>query len=230
MKAMILAAGLGMRMRPLTLTQPKPLIPVLDKPLIVWHLEKLAATGIRDVVINHAWLGEKIEAYLGTGQAWGLNLEYSAESEPLETGGGILKALPKLVEQEEECFFLVNADVWSDFDYSRFLRKPLLPEDLGCLVMVENPDWHRQGDFRMDERGRLHPEQGRALTYSGISLLRASLWTGQVPGVFPLAPILRQAIAADRLVAEVHTGHWSDVGTLERLTQLEQQVRQEVLL
>lgn len=224
MKAMILAAGLGTRMRPLTLHTPKPLLKVGGKALIVWHLERLAASGITQVVINHAWLGEQLEAELGSGQAWGLDICYSAETELLETGGGILKALPQLISASEEHFLVINADVFCDLDLRWFIDTSLSGQDLGALLMVDNPEWHEQGDFKLGVNGYLHPEEGHSLTFSGISLLKKGLFDSCQPGCFPLAPLFRQAIACGRLQGVYYGGCWSDVGTPERLYQLDQQL------
>ncbi|WP_417579241.1 N-acetylmuramate alpha-1-phosphate uridylyltransferase MurU [Nitrincola sp.] len=229
MKAMILAAGLGTRMRPLTLHTPKPLLKVGGKALIVWHLERLAASGITQVVINHAWLGEQLEAELGNGQAWGLDISYSAETEPLETGGGILKALPQLITDADDRFLVINADVFCDLDLRLFIDTPLLEQDLGVLLMVDNPDWHVQGDFKLDARSYLQTEKGRSLTFSGISVLKGRLFDACQPGRFALAPLFRQAIANQRLRGVYHAGRWSDVGTPERLYQLDQQLGEELI-
>lgn len=224
MKAMILAAGLGTRMRPLTLHTPKPLLKVGGKALIVWHLERLAASGFNQVVINHAWLGEQLEAELGDGQSWGVDICYSAETEPLETGGGILKALPWLINDPDELFLVINADVFCDVELSLLAGIRLSEQDLGVLLMVDNPDWHKQGDFKLADSGYLHPEAGCSLTFSGISLLKGRLFESCQPGRFPLAPLFRQAIAGGFMQGIHHGGCWSDVGTPERLYQLDQQL------
>ncbi|WP_151670378.1 N-acetylmuramate alpha-1-phosphate uridylyltransferase MurU [Nitrincola schmidtii] len=230
MKAMILAAGLGTRMRPLTLTTPKPLLPVADKPLIQWHIERLVNAGITDLVINHAWLGEQIEDYLGKGEALGCHIHYSAEGEPLETGGGIFRALPLLIDSPGECFLVVNADVFCDVSFSDLLQPELKCNDLGRLLMVDNPDWHPNGDFLLDEStGYLQTDHGRSLTYSGISLLSGRLFEGCAEnypeGVFGLAPLLRQAITRNQLQAIRHKGFWSDIGTPERLSAVNEKVK-----
>lgn len=226
MKAMILAAGLGTRMRPLTLTTPKPLIEVAGKPLIQWHIERLVTAGITDLVINHAWLGAQIESFLGTGKQFGCAITYSAEASPLETGGGILRALPQLIGSMNDLFLVVNADVFCDVDFSGFISLPIQQQDLGALLMVENPEWHSSGDFMFAENtGYLHANQGIAYTYSGISVLRGRLFEGCADGVFGLAPLLRQAIAQECLRGSLHTGYWSDIGTPERLHRLNEQLR-----
>ncbi|MCO7518822.1 MULTISPECIES: N-acetylmuramate alpha-1-phosphate uridylyltransferase MurU [unclassified Pseudomonas] len=216
MKAMILAAGKGERMRPLTLHTPKPLVPAAGKPLIEYHLEALARAGITEVVINHAWLGQQIEDHLGDGQRFGLSIRYSPEGEPLETGGGIFKALPLLGEAP---FLLVNGDIWTDYDFAR-LQAPL--SGLAHLVLVDNPGHHDRGDFRLtDGQVRDGDAAPGTLTYSGISVLAPALFDGCQPGAFKLAPLLRQAMAEGRVSGEHYSGQWVDVGTLERLADVE---------
>lgn len=216
MKAMILAAGKGERMRPLTLHTPKPLVRVAGTPLIEFHLNALAAAGFRELVINHAWLGAQIEAHLGDGARFGLSIRYSAEGEPLETGGGIFRALPLL---GDEPFLVVNGDVWTDFDFNR-LRRPL--EGLAHLVLVDNPTHHPRGDFRLAD-GRVSDavEGEPSLTYSGIAVLHPRLFGDCQPGAFKLAPLLRQAMAAGKVSGERFGGRWVDVGTHERLAEVE---------
>lgn len=216
MKAMILAAGKGERMRPLTLHTPKPLLAAGGVPLIEHQLRALIKAGYQAFVVNHAWLGEQIEAYLGGGERFGCRILYSPEGEPLETGGGIFKALPLL---GNEPFAIVNGDVWARYDYSA-LR---LPEGaLAHLVMVDNPPHHPTGDFALHE-GRLAdlPAPGRALTYSGIAVLDPALFEGCTPGAFKLAPLLRRAMAEGRVTGEYFAGPWVDVGTQERLAEVE---------
>ena len=215
MKAMILAAGRGQRMAPLTDHCPKPLIPVNGKPLIHYHLEKLSKAGFKQVVINHAWLGEQIESSLGSGEKWGLEILYSREVTALETGGGICKALPILGDAP---FLLVNGDVWTDFDYSRFNSYQLKAGDLGCLWLVDNPNHNPGGDFSINA-GRVinRPEY----TYSGISILHPELWHGKKVEHYPLAPMLREAMTSYRLAGEHLSAKWVDVGTPERLKILE---------
>lgn len=216
MKAMILAAGKGERMRPLTLQIPKPLVPVAGQPLIEYHLRALAAAGFTEVVINHAWLGQQIEAHLGDGSRFGLSIRYSAEGEPLETGGGIFKALPLL---GDEPFALINGDVWTDYDLAR-LRAPL--NGLAHLVLVDNPGHHGRGDFRLNgERVVDGDDAPGTLTFSGLSVLHPALFKGCLAGAFKLAPLLRQAMASGQVSGEHHRGHWVDVGTLERLAEAE---------
>lgn len=219
MKAMILAAGKGERMRPLTLHTPKPLIRAAGVPLIEYHLNALAAAGFVDVVINHAWLGQQIEDHLGDGARFGLRIRYSPEGEPLETGGGIHRALPLL---GDEPFLVVNGDIWTDYDFAR-LRAPL--DGLAHLVLVDNPAHHPGGDFQLHQ-GRVSDgvpgEPG--LTYSGIAVLDPRLFEGCQPGAFKLAPLLRDAMAHAQVSGEHHPGHWVDVGTLERLAEVERLV------
>jgi N-acetyl-alpha-D-muramate 1-phosphate uridylyltransferase len=219
MKAMLLAAGRGERMRPLTDVTPKPLLMVAGRPLIAWHLARLAAAGIRDVVINLSWLGEQIAAALGDGAAQGVRIHYSREPWPaLETGGGIRQALPLL---GEEPFLLVNGDVYTDVDFAA-LR--LAPGDLAQLVLVPNPPHHVKGDFHLDG-GRITEQQGERLTYSGIAMLHPALLAQAEPGRFPLLPWLLKARDAGRLGGQRHAGVWIDVGTPERLADLDDRLR-----
>lgn len=221
MKAMILAAGKGERMRPLTLLTPKPLIHVAGVPLIEYHLQALAAAGFNEVVINHAWLGEQLETALGDGSRWGLNISWSPEGEPLETGGGIHRALPLL---GEEPFLVVNGDIWSDYKLGR-LRQPL--QGLAHLVLVDNPAHHPEGDFCL--AGTQLVETGATkLTYSGIAVLSPALFGGQQPGAFRLAPLLFDAIAGAHATGEHFKGRWVDVGTHERLAEAEALIAQTV--
>jgi len=207
---MILAAGKGERMRPLTLHTPKPLIPVAGVPLIEYHLRALAQAGVTEVVINHAWLGDRIEAHLGDGARFGLQIVYSKESQPLETGGGIYQALPLL---GADPFILVNGDVFTDYDFA-VLQKPL--QGLAHLVLINNPEHHLEGDFSLEE-GRVLAPTTATLTYSGIAVLHPELFAGCQAGAFKLAPLLRQAIAQGQVSGEQFNGCWIDVGTPERL-------------
>lgn len=214
-RAMLLAAGRGERMRPLTDQVPKPLLVVRGKPLIVHHLERLARCGVRDVVINVAWLGDRIRAALGDGSAFGVSIRYSEEgAQALETGGGIFQALPWL---GSEPFLVVNGDVFTDFDFAAL---SIAPEAWAHLLLVPNPVQHPQGDFALED-GRVVETGSARWTYSGIGLYRAQLFDGCRAGRFPLLPQLRRAIAAGRLSGEVYRGSWSDVGTVERLTALQ---------
>jgi N-acetyl-alpha-D-muramate 1-phosphate uridylyltransferase len=214
MKAMILAAGRGERMRPLTDHTPKPLLVVRGKPLIQWHLEALARAGITEVVINLAWLGARIRAALGEGRQFGLDIHYSDEGGvALETGGGIFHALPLLGAKP---FLLVNGDVFTDLDFGTLT---LEPGALANLVLVPNPPQHPQGDFAL--RGALVSQEGEPRhTYSGIGIYHPELFDGCSAGRFPLLPLLQQAMSANRLRGQIHHGLWSDVGTVERLASL----------
>lgn len=216
MKAMILAAGKGERLRPLTLHTPKPLVRAAGVPLIEYHLRALAAAGFGELVINHAWLGQQIEDHLGDGSRFGVSIRYSPEGEPLETGGGIFKALPLL---GDEPFLVVNGDIFTDYAFAQ-LRKPLA--GLAHLVLVDNPEHHRQGDFLL-AGGQVSDGQGagQRLTYSGLAVLSPQLFVGCEPGAFKLAPLLRQAMARGLVSGERHAGRWIDVGTHERLADVE---------
>jgi len=227
MKALIFAAGRGQRMRPLTDTTPKPLLPVGGKPLIVWHLEKLAALGIVEIVINTSWLAGQFPVQLGDGQHWGVRLRYLHEGDvPLETGGGMLNALPFLGDAP---FVVVNGDIWADFDFARLPREPT---GLAHLVMVDNPEHHPEGDFHLQADGQLASAGDGKLTFSGIGVYRRGLldeWREVVgdragaqitPPRFPIAPMLRAAMRRGQISAEHHQGAWTDVGTPERLAQL----------
>jgi MurNAc alpha-1-phosphate uridylyltransferase len=219
---MILAAGRGERMRPLTDHTPKPLLPLAGKPLIVWHLERLAQAGYRDIVINHAHLPEQIEQQLGNGVAWGASIRYSAEPlGALETAGGIANALPLLGDAP---FLVVNGDIWCDFDFSTL--PPLATSDLAHLVLVPNPPHHPEGDFDLrNDRVNL-PSRGPRLTFSGIGLYRPELFAAIERGQpAKLAPLLRTAMAADHVSGQRHAGRWVDVGTPERLSALDAEIR-----
>ena len=220
MKAMVLAAGRGERMRPLTDREPKPLLRVGGKRLIEYHLERLAAGGFRDVVINTAWLGDMIETALGGGERYGLSITYSHERpEALETGGGIFNALPLLGSAP---FLLVNGDVWTDIDFGALRRLP--PRGSHAhLVLVPNPPQHMRGDFLLTD-GYVSDGEGTRYTYSGIGIYTSAMFAGSSAGKYPLLPLLRQAIAAHALTGELHEGQWSDIGTIERLNALDAQI------
>ncbi len=219
MRAMILAAGRGERMRPLTDTTPKPLLEVAGRPLIDWQLTRLAGAGVTVVVINTAWLGEQIEAAVGDGSAWGVRVAYSREpAGGLETGGGIQRALPLLGEAP---FWVVNGDVWSAYPLERLPRRPA---GLAHLVLVDNPGHNPQGDFALDGYGRVRADGGaRGLTFAGIGALDPALWDGCRPGAYPLAPLLRDAAARGQVRGERWAGAWHDVGTPHRLAALRRQ-------
>jgi MurNAc alpha-1-phosphate uridylyltransferase len=221
MRAMILAAGRGERMRPLTDRTPKPLLLVGGKPLIVWHLENLARAGFRDIIINHAHLGDQIERALGGGSRYGVSIRYSAEGEALETAGGIANALTLL---GEEPFLVVNGDIYCNADFSSLLNQPA-PHMLAHLLLVDNPPQHPRGDFVL-QQGKLVARDGPRLTFSGIGVYRPQLFAGIVPGTkAKLAPLLHAAIEQGRVSAEHYHGHWVDVGTPERLRALDHSLR-----
>jgi len=221
MKAMILAAGRGVRMRPLTDTAPKSLLAAGGKPLIVWQLENLARAGFTEAVINHAHLGHMIEAALGDGSRFGLSIRYSPEPEALETAGGIALALPLL---GAEPFLVVNADIYTDYDFSALARVDL-QDGLAHLVLVDNPPQHPRGDFAL-ETGRVRETGQRLLTFSGIGVYAPRLFGGIPPSAkVALAPILRKAMAADRVSGEHYRGRWLDIGTAERLAALDTALR-----
>lgn len=244
MKAMLLAAGRGERMRPLTDRTPKPLLVAGGKPLIVWHLEKLAAAGITEVVINHAWLGEQIPAALGDGSAYGVHITYSAEGEALETAGGIARALPLLTQGEPDNapFAVISSDAWSDLDYTRLTevaqRLAAGEGDCWCL-MVDNPGHHRGGDFALDNghlklAGTAHKASAEnntqtattpkadALTYAGIGVFTPAMFRDIADGTrAPLRPWLEKAITAGRALGDHHRGQWFDIGTPARLEELD---------
>ncbi len=217
-QAMILAAGRGERMRPLTDNLPKPLLPVAGKPLIEYHIERLAEAGIRKLVINHAWLGEKIEHALGDGRRWGSEIQYSPEANALETGGGIFQALPRF---NGEPFLVINGDVWTDIDFASLC---LSEGSDAHIVLVDNPAHHPQGDFGLID-GRVSDTLQPRHTYSGIGIYTAALFDGCSAGCFPLAPLLRQAIARQCLGGEYYAGEWLDIGTPGRLAGLDQRLR-----
>jgi MurNAc alpha-1-phosphate uridylyltransferase len=213
MKAMILAAGYGKRLRPLTDHTPKPLVSIGGKPLIVHHLEKIAQTGIKEVVINLGHLGSKIPEALGDGDTWGLSIQYSEEGpDPLETGGGMAKALPLL---GSETFLLVNGDVWCDLDFSSIPRS-LESNDQSLLYLVQQPEWRERGDFSLVNRRVVESESPQYL-YAGIALYHPSILEGAKVEKFSIVPRLKQAIASDRVAGILHLGEWDDVGTPERL-------------
>lgn len=215
MKAMILAAGRGERMRPLTDHTPKPLLPVAGKPLIQHHLEALKAAGYRELVVNHAHLGGQIEAALGDGSRWGVHIRYSPEGKALETGGGIFNALRLLGDAP---FLVVNGDVWSDYEF----RKPALENgQLAHLVLVDNPRHNPGGDFALRE-GQVLNRGVPCFTFGGIGVYHPKLFARCKPGAFPLAPLLRAACDRGRVGGELFQGHWIDVGTPQRLQELDQ--------
>lgn len=255
MKALIFAAGLGERMRPLTDRTPKPLLVAGGKPLIAWHIEKLAAIGVREIVVNTAWLAEQFPRQLGDGSRWNVKLHYSHEgATPLETGGGMSNALPLLLDADDgdDAFIAVNGDVWTDFDFARL---PRAPEGDAHLVLVDNPEHHPQGDFALLPLSPARGGEGSGaaageaetfavasdgepkLTFSGIGVYRPAIldgWHGiignadgadEIPPRFKLAPLLRAAMARGSVTGVHHRGAWTDVGTPQRLAQLDASLR-----
>jgi MurNAc alpha-1-phosphate uridylyltransferase len=224
MRAMILAAGLGTRMRPLTDRLPKPMLPIAGKPLLQHHIERLAAVGVRDLVINTHWLAEKIEDYFGAGEDFGVHISWSREPRLLETGGGVCAALPVLGASP---FLLVNGDVWSDYPLEQLSELTLDDGVDAHLVLVDNPSHNVSGDFCLDARGMIAPQTaGPTATFSGLSLLRPQLFVGMdVPDrPFPLHYALRRAVEKGRVGGELYRGSWCDVGTLERYRQLQSSI------
>ncbi|CAM4246687.1 putative sugar-phosphate nucleotidyl transferase [Bordetella tumbae] len=238
MRAMILAAGRGERMRPLTDHTPKPLLPAGGKPLIVWHLERLAAVGIREIVINHAWLGEQLPAQLGDGSRFGVQIAYSPESPAaLETAGGIAQALPLL---GSDPFLVVNGDIWCDWNPAEAEARLRDMHRAGAdawLLLVDNPEHHPQGDFILSAQGIVLSDRPQAtnssdgdantstlpkLTFAGIGLYRPALFADLPPAMpAPLGPLLRAAMARDAVLGTHHRGAWTDVGTPQRLETLD---------
>ncbi|MDK4545204.1 nucleotidyltransferase family protein [Kingella kingae] len=225
MKAMILAAGRGERMRPLTDHTPKPLLRVGEEPLIGWHLRRLAAAGIREIVINHAWLGQQLEDTLGKGDDYGVNIAYSPEcAGGLETAGGIATALPLL---GDEPFLVVNGDVLTDINFKAActLASQWQPNQLAYLWLVDNPEHNPTGDFSLQQNGLLdaNPQNGKAGTFSGVGVYSPDLFADTPANtVAKLAPLLRQAMTQNRVLGQWHSGLWLDVGTAERLQQANQ--------
>jgi MurNAc alpha-1-phosphate uridylyltransferase len=224
MKAIVLAAGRGERLRPITDTTPKPLVPIAGKPLIVYHLEALARAGVRDVVINLSWLPDKLRAALGDGNAYGVRITYTDEGPvALETGGGIFNAVQLLGPGP---FLVVNGDTFTDIDFGALRAGADADTRAGALarlVLVPNPTQHPRGDFGLE--GDLIVERGTGrLTYSGVGVYRPEFFEGCTPGKFPLLPLFKRAIAAGRLRGELHKGEWCDVGTPQRLAELDGRV------
>ncbi|HDO1355597.1 MULTISPECIES: N-acetylmuramate alpha-1-phosphate uridylyltransferase MurU [Aeromonas] len=218
MKAMILAAGRGERMRPLTDLLPKPLLAVGGKPLIVHHIEKLKAAGVTELVINHAWLGHKLVENLGDGRALGVTIYWSAEESALETAGGIVQALPLL---GSEAFLVINGDTWLDLDYHTLVSQPL-GDDLAHLWLVPNPPQHPNGDFALQE-GRVVDTP--AFTFSGVGLYDPAAFAGLAGGARKLAPLLRDWMAQGRVGGSLLAGEWRDIGTVDRLRELDDQLQ-----
>ncbi len=220
MKAMILAAGRGERMRPLTDQTPKPLLKVADKPLIVHTLEKLAQAGFEDIVINIAYRGAQIQDTLKNGADWGVRIVYSDEgSQALETAGGIIKALPLL---DKAPFLVINSDIAHDYDLNRIKTQSF---DLAHLVLIPNPDHHPEGDFHIGPNQRLNAFNQPKYTYSGIGLFHPTLFDRQPQGSQRLAPLLRQYMPQQRISGELHSGFWMDIGTPDRLQELNERLK-----
>ncbi|WP_421233574.1 N-acetylmuramate alpha-1-phosphate uridylyltransferase MurU [Aeromonas jandaei] len=218
MKAMILAAGRGERMRPLTDLLPKPLLAVGGKPLIVHHIEKLKAAGVTELVINHAWLGHKLVETLGDGSALGVTIRWSAEESALETAGGIIQALPLL---GDEPFLVINGDTWLDLDYRSLVEQPL-GEHLAHLWLVPNPPQHPAGDFALQD-GKVVDTP--AFTFSGVGLYQPAAFAGLSAGARKLAPLLREWMAQGLVGGCLLAGEWRDIGTVERLRELDEQLQ-----
>lgn len=220
MRAMILAAGRGERMRPLTDAIPKPLLQVAGKPLIQYHIDALAAAGVRDIVVNLAWKGSLLRDAIGDGRKFGMTLHYSDEgSQALETGGGIVNALPLL---GNEPFVVVSGDIWTRFPFGS-LASRLAANDLAHLVLVPNPDFHTRGDFSLDG-ARVGNDASNRFTYGNIGLFRPSFFEGCSPGRFPLSPIMRQRIEEGRVSGELYEGPWRNIGTPTQLAELDREL------
>ncbi|RTZ44740.1 nucleotidyltransferase family protein [Candidimonas sp. SYP-B2681] len=223
MQAMILAAGRGERMRPLTDSIPKPLLEAGGRPLIVWHIERLVKAGITELIINHAWLGEQIEQMLGNGSQYGAHITYSREVRPLETAGGIAKALPFF---RGEPFLVINADIWCDWNPAQAMSIAAnLAESMAWLLLVDNPPQHSQGDFQLNGCGLVADKaldtSPATLTFSGIGIYSPKLFEGIADNqAAPLAPLLRRAINRQKVRGTHYTGRWVDVGTPQRLADL----------
>lgn len=224
MKAMILAAGKGERMRPLTDHTPKPLLEVGGKALIEHHIARLAVAGFEQLVINVSHLGQQIVDFCGDGSRWGLEIHYSHEDEPLETAGGIQRALPQLGRQP---FLVVNGDIWTDYDFAELKNYRPATGEVAHLVMVRNPPQHPEGDFLLDGEGWVHerPRGETGMTYSGVGVYTQGFFAGMQPGKLALRPLLDDAIRLGQLTGEYHPGGWEDVGTPERLAALDEAVR-----
>lgn len=224
MKAMILAAGRGDRMRPLTDETPKPLLMAGSKRLIEYHLLNLAQAGFKEVIINVAWLGEQIISTIGSGDAYNLKISYSDEGDAaLETGGGIFNALPLL---GDEPFLVINGDVFTDYSYEKLFKFKLDVNDKAHLVLVNNPQQHPQGDFAI-EAGRLTGADNNKFTFSGIGIYSADFFASSQNGKFPLAPMIRLFIAENKISGEIYQGEWMDIGTPQRLAELDKLINKK---
>jgi MurNAc alpha-1-phosphate uridylyltransferase len=224
LRAMILAAGVGERMRPLTEHTPKPLLQVAGIPLIEHHLRRLALAGIAELVINVSHLGKQIMDYCGDGSAWGVSISYSQEDEPLETAGGIIAALPLL---EDAPFLVVNGDIWIDYPFERLAAHPLRTNETAHLVLVGNPPQHPAGDFQLDDNDwvRVLPSAAVGWTYTGVGMYTPAFFAGYPAGKIPLRPLLDAAISQGQVGGQRYRGQWQDVGTPERLRELDARMR-----
>lgn len=241
-KALILAAGYGTRMRPLTEHTPKPLLQAGGKALIEYTIDSLVKAGVRDLVINHAWLGEQIEAALGDGSRYGARIRYSAEGEPLETAGGIRKALPLLASDDAYSdasdfeFIVTNGDVYCEYDYSQLLEHRLATGQLAHVLLTENPEHNPAGDFLLYDDGRVRTKpliqgtamsagQARVMTFSGIGRYRSSMFSQLPAGAYPLAPVLRKAMDQGGVTGQALDATWLDIGTVDRLQALDRMLQ-----
>lgn len=224
MRAMILAAGVGERMRPLTEHTPKPLLRVAGQPLLEYHIRALAREGVRELVINVSHLAGQLQDFCGDGSRWGVRIAYSPEPSPLETAGGIHRALPLLGDAP---FMVINGDIWSDYPLARLLQQRDLAPGRAHLVLVDNPPQHPDGDFCLDSRGAVLPRPATqaGLTYAGLGVYTPGFFAGMTAGKLPLLPLLDAAIAAGRLQGEHYPGAWEDVGTPRRLHELDARLR-----
>lgn len=219
MKAMLLAAGRGNRLRPWTDHTPKPLLSIVGKPLIVYHLEKLAACGFSEIIINVSYLGSQIEQALGNGEQFGLKIYYSYEETALETGGGIFHALDVL---GPEPFLVVNADIYTDFPFKHL---PKLNDNKGHIVLVANPLHNPQGDYHLTSQGKITLEGTPKYTFSGIGIYSPELFQACTPGIFRLPTVFKSAILTHHLSGQIYSGLWCDVGTIERWQELEKSLQ-----
>ena len=223
MKAMILAAGRGERLRPLTDEMPKPLLKVAGRSLIEYHIYNLAKAGFKEIIINTAWLAEKIHQQLGDGSNYNVAIQYSDEGDALETAGGIINALPMLGDKP---FVVINGDIWCDFDFSTwdFSTLPKLNANIQAhLVLVKNPEHNQKGDFSL-QNGLIKNTGDTMHTFSGIGVYSADFFAKQESGISPLAPLIRNKCEDDLVSGQFYDGLWTDVGTIERLHELEEQL------
>jgi MurNAc alpha-1-phosphate uridylyltransferase len=219
MKAMLLAAGRGNRLRPWTDSTPKPLLPLTGKPLIVYHIEKLATAGFSEIIINISYLSNQIEQTLGNGKQYGVKIVYSQEDTALETGGGIYNALPLLGPNP---FLVVNADIYTDFPLTKL---PKLTDSLGHIVLVSNPQHNLQGDYHLTQQGKIVLHNTPKYTFSGIGIYSTDLFRACTPGVFRLPTVFEAAIATQQLSGQFYSGLWCDMGTAERWDALEKALK-----